>query len=81
MCRPRTTQYKYCNSIGCPDDKVPIPEAWITHCENDVCTEAQCCLAHCSSFSCTDDYTPVPQAETVLCDNQASLSPYVSNRD
>lgn len=62
----------YCNSIGCPNDKVPIPEAWITPCTGNVCTEAECCQLHCSSYSCPDTFTPVPQAATTICDNQVS---------
>lgn len=56
-----------CNSIECPDNFTPIPDAATTECDGGVCGVSQCCEAFCSYFACPGGYIPVEDADIIPC--------------
>lgn len=70
---PPQPKHKFCNSIGCPDNYTPVDEAWNVKCEDDWCTEEECCLAMCACFPCPNGQIPIESVKYDLCyDNYCS---------
>ncbi|CAM9276785.1 unnamed protein product [Ectocarpus fasciculatus] len=56
-----------CNSIGCPDGYIPIPDHDTTECPGGDCTVEACCEAMCACYGCPDNYTPIESEAQELC--------------
>lgn len=69
---------RFCNSIGCPNGRTPIPSASKVECsssggDGNECEVEQCCEAFCSFHPCPNDFVPIDDAGSIKCtDNECS---------
>lgn len=75
------SQELYCDSYSCDGGYTPVPKAEKVACDDNKCTDHQCCELLCSCYMCPEDYSSVKGFESILCEDSGCTQALCCDKD